>query len=530
MAEQAQGQGAAAEATSAELSLLDEILGETQMKPSDEGYDVTKKGIQALVKELLSPKHVGEKVDKAFADALIAEIDEKISRQVDVILHNADFQKLESSWRGLKFAVDKTDFRENIKIELLNVSKADLMTDFEDAPEIVKSGLYKIAYTAEYGTFGGKPIGAIFANYEVRPRPAGRAPPPEVRGGRGDVLRAPSSRRRAPQFFGENNFSKLPNLRDLHAIFEGPQYTKWQAFRESEDARYVNLLMPRFLLRLPYGGKTTPAKTFNYEEDVIGNHEAYSWGNAAYAVATRVAGQLRRHRWCPNIIGPQAGGAVENLPLHQYEAIGEIQTKCPTEVQISERREFELSEEGFISLTFRKDADNACLLLGQQLPRRRRPSASPPQGKDAELNYRLGTQLPYMFVVSRIAHYLKVLQREQIRTWKEAAITEARAQQVDRPVRRRHGRGQPPAVRGKRPLRRAQITVIGHPGQRRLVQGRHEGAPALQVHGRVLHAQPRGQAREGVARSAFPPTARVVGEDGLPWGGPRLGARGLSRA
>src|SRR5271154_6329209 len=143
-----------AETTTTELSLLDEILGETHLKPADEGYDVTKKGIQALVKELLSPKHVGEKVDKAFADALIAEIDEKISRQVDVILHNPDFQKLESSWRGLKFAVDRTDFRENIKVEILNVSKQDLMTDFEDAPEITKSGLYKIAYTAEYGTFG----------------------------------------------------------------------------------------------------------------------------------------------------------------------------------------------------------------------------------------------------------------------------------------------------------------------------------------------------------------------------------------
>src|SRR5579859_618617 len=169
MADQTQGAAGEAAATTTEGSLLDEILSETKLTPTDEGYDVTRTGIKALMKELLSPKHQNEKVDKAFADALIAEIDEKISRQVDVILHHPDFQKLESAWRGLKFVIDHTDFRENIKVELLNVSKQDLLTDFEDAPEITKSGLYKIAYTAEYGTFGGKPYGAMFSNFEFGP-------------------------------------------------------------------------------------------------------------------------------------------------------------------------------------------------------------------------------------------------------------------------------------------------------------------------------------------------------------------------
>ena len=413
------------------------------------------------MRELLSPKHQNEKVDKAFADALISEIDEKISKQVDVILHHPDFQKLESSWRGLKFVVDHTDFRENIKIELLNVSKADLATDFEDAPEITKSGLYRIAYTQEYGTFGGKPYGCMFANYEFGPGPA------DVQllqncAAVAAMAHAPFFAAAGPTFFGDKDFLKLPNLRDLKAIFEGPQFTKWQSFRSSEDARYVGLTMPRFLLRLPYGNKTVPAKNFTFEEDVVGRHERYLWGNASYAMASRIADSFAKFRWCPNIIGPQAGGSVEDLPLHQYEAMGEIQTKCPTEVQISERREFELSEEGFIGLTFRKDADNACFFSANscQKPKTFGQSA---EGKDAELNYRLGTQLPYMFVICRIAHYLKVLQREQIGSWKERLDLENELNKwIGQYVADMDNVS--PAIRGKRPLRKAQIIVEDVPG------------------------------------------------------------------
>jgi type VI secretion system protein ImpC len=461
MSDEAQSAGGAAAATTTEASLLDDILSETKLTPTDDGYDVTRMGIKALLKELLSPKHQNEKVDKAFADALIAEIDEKISRQVDVVLHHPDFQKLESAWRGLKFAVDHTDFRENIKVEVLNVSKSDLMTDFEDAPEITKSGLYKIAYTAEYGTFGGKPYGCMFANYEFGPGPQ------DIQllqncAAVSAMAHAPFFAAGGPQFFGDKDFLKLPNLRDLHAIFEGPQYTKWQSFRTSEDSRYVGLCMPRFLLRLPYGNKTQPAKNFSYEEDVVGRHERYCWGNAAYAMASRIADSFAKFRWCPNIIGPQAGGSVEDLPLHQYEAMGEIQTKCPTEVQISERREFELSEEGFIALTFRKDADNACFFSANscQKPKTFGQSA---EGKDAELNYRLGTQLPYMFVVCRIAHYIKVLQREQIGSWKERLDLERELNTwIGQYVADQDGVSA--AVRGRRPLRKASITVEDVPG------------------------------------------------------------------
>ncbi|MFP6685519.1 MAG: type VI secretion system contractile sheath large subunit, partial [Polyangiaceae bacterium] len=265
-----------------------------------------------------------------------------------------------------------------------------------------------------------------------------------------------------PEFFGLDDYLGLPNMKDLKAVFEGPQYTKWQSFRESEDSRYVGLTMPRFLLRLPYGQNTRPVKAFNYEEEVIGEHQSYLWGNSAFALATRVADSFAKYRWCPNIIGPQSGGALEDLPLHQYEAMGEMQTKVPTEIMLTERREYELSEEGFIGLTFRKDSDNACFFSANsaQKPKNFGNSA---EGKDAELNYRLGTQLPYLFVTCRLAHYIKVLQREQIGSWKERADLERELNQwIGQYVADMEA--PPKGVRSRRPLRAAKIEVTDVPG------------------------------------------------------------------
>jgi type VI secretion system protein ImpC len=429
-----------------EGSLLDQILSETKIAPGDEAYSVARKGVEAFISELIRPQRANEKVD---------------SKQLDEIIHDTKFQDLESAWRGLKFAVDRIDFRENVRCEVLSVSKEDLQTDFEDAPEITKSGLYKLAYTAEYGQFGGKPYGAIFSNYFFGP-------------GAQDVAllqncaavsamsHAPFFGAAAPQFFGNNDYLTVPNLKDLKSIFEGPQYAKWQAFRESDDARNVGLVMPRFLLRLPYGQNTVPAKSFQYEEQAVGEHGKYLWGNATYALATRVADSFAKYRWCPNIIGPQSGGTVEDLPLHQYEALGETQTKIPTEIMISERREFELSEEGFIALTYRKDSDNACFFSANSTQKPKYFGQSP-EGKAAELNYRLGTQLPYLFVTCRIAHYLKVLQREQIGSWKERQDLETELNKwIGQYVADMDSVS--PAVRGRRPLRQAQITVENVPG------------------------------------------------------------------
>jgi type VI secretion system protein ImpC len=443
-------------------SLLEEILAESKLKPSDDGYDIAKRGVQAFVAEMLAPNRMQEKVDKVIVDAMIAEIDKRLSAQVNEILHQPALQKLESAWRGLKFLVDRTDFRENIKVEMLNVSKEALLNDFEDSPETVKSGLYKIAYSNEYGVFGGKPYGMICADYEFGPGPQDIQLLSKC-AAVAAMSHAPFLSNASPAFFGEKDFLNLPNLKDLKSLFEGPQYARWQSFRESEDARYVGLCMPRFLLRLPYGETTVPVKAFNFTEDVVGHHERYLWGHSSTALASRVVDSFAKFRWCPNIIGPQAGGSVDTLPLHQYQAMGEIQTKTPTEVMLTERREFELSEEGFIGLTFRKDTDNAAFFSANSV-QKPKTFGNSPEGKAAETNYRLGTQLPYMFIMTRLAHYLKVLQREQIGTWKERADLERELNgwlsqyvaDMDDPA---------PTVRSKRPLRTAKVKVEDVEGQ-----------------------------------------------------------------
>jgi type VI secretion system protein ImpC len=453
-----------AQAEEGELSLLDEIVQATRLKPTDEGYSMTKRGLQAFLDEMLKPEKEGVKVVPAVVDEMIAALDEKLSAQMDMILHNEQFQKLESAWRSLKFLVDKTNFRENIKVEIVNVSKQDLLDDFDDAPEITKSGLYKTAYTSEYGQFGGQPYGMMLGNYEFGPAPQDIKLLQYV-ASVATMAHAPFISAAGPAFFGLEDFSGLPNLKDLKSIFEMPQYIKWQSFREAEDARNVGLTLPHFLLRLPFGPDTQPVKGFNYKENVSGGNGDFLWGNSAFAFASRVSDSFAQYRWCANIIGPQGGGAVEDLPVYQYEAMGELQSKIPTEVLISERREFELAEEGFIALTMRKGSDNAAFFSANSV---QKPKVFPntPEGKQAETNYKLGAQLPYTFVISRLAHYLKVIQRENIGTWKERNELET---EINNWIRQyvAEQASVSPGVRSRRPLRKAQVTVSdveGDPG------------------------------------------------------------------
>lgn len=445
-------------------SLLDQLIESAHIKPGDESYSIARQGIQAFVSQLLEPQRAVERVTAATVDDMIAELDRKLCAQVDAILHHDDFQRLESAWRSLKFLVDRTNFRENVKLQLLNVSKSKLQDDFEDSPEITKSGLYKTLYTAEYGQFGGQPFGAVIANYEFGP-------------GSQDVkllqsVASVSAMGHAPfiaaagaSFFGVDSFEQLPNLKDLSSIFEGPQFAKWNGFRESEDARYVGLTLPHFLLRLPYGAETVPVKKFNYKEDVSTGGHDFLWGNAAFAFATRLTDSFADYRWCANVIGPQGGGAVNDLPIYTYESMGEMQNKIPAEVLISERREFELAEQGFIALTMRKNSDNAAFFSANSVQKPKFFGNSK-EGKEAELNYKLSTQLPYMFVVNRLAHYIKVIQRENIGTWKERGDLE---KELNIWIRQYVADMDNPAegVRSRRPLRQAEITVSdveGDPG------------------------------------------------------------------
>ena len=451
--------------------------------------------MEAFLHQLLEPGREVAKVSGAVLDQMVAEVDKKLSLQIDAIMHAAEFKNLESAWRSMKYLVDKTDFRENIKIELLNVSKDNLLEDFEDSPEVVKSGLYKTAYTAEFGQFGGQPYGAMIANYDFGPGPQDVKLLQYV-ASVAAMSHAPFIASAGPGFFGLTDFSNLPNLKDLKSIFESPQYTKWRSFRESEDARYVALTMPRFLLRLPYGPETLPVKKFNYQEDVSQSHDLYTWGNAAFAFASRLNDSFAKYRWCANIIGPAGGGAVEDLPLHQFQSMGATQTKIPTEVLVSERREFELAEEGFIALTMRKGSDNAAFFSANSVQKPKFFGISK-AGKEAELNYKLG-HADAVHVRHQPPGALPQGAPEGEHRDVEGALgTADGAQHLDRTVRVRHGGPfglgpePPPAADGR-----------GHRGGRRrgagLVPGRTEGPPALQVHGGVLHPVARREAGQAV--------------------------------
>ena len=440
-------------------SLLDEITVATGIKDK-EAKRIARRGVQELLANLVAAPV--EKIDKALIDAYIAEIDSKLSAQVDEVLHHQDVQKLESAWRGLKFVVDQTDFRENIKIDIINVSKDELLEDFENSPEIVKSGLYQHVYTAEFGQAGGEPFGAMIANYEFGPGPRDIALMQKV-SAVAAMSHCPFTAAAGAEMFGLEDFQEIPKLKDLESIFDGPQYTKWNSFRDSPDSRYFGLTMPRFLLRHPYDPSAHPVKAFNYEEKVVDDHSKYLWGNASLAFATRLTSSFADSRWTMNCTGPQAGGMVENLILHQYKTMEGIETKIPTEVLISDRREYELAECGFIGLTMYKNTDKACFFSANSV---QKPKTFPgtEEGQADQTNYKLGTRLPYMMMISRLAHYLKVIQRDNLQTWQtptkmQTELTEWMRQyaaDMDNPTE---------AVANRRPIRKFNIEVSEVPGE-----------------------------------------------------------------
>ncbi|MBY4887923.1 MULTISPECIES: type VI secretion system contractile sheath large subunit [Enterobacterales] len=360
-----------------------------------------------------------EKLDKNLLDHHIAELDRQISRQLDAVMHHDEFQKVESAWRGLKSLVDKTDFRQNVKIEVLDVSKDDLRQDFEDAPEIIQSGLYLQTYVAEYDTPGGEPIGAVISAYEFDAsaqdiallrnlsKVAASAHMPFI----GSV---------GPQFFLKDSMEEVAAIKDIGNYFDRAEYIKWKSFRDTDDSRYIGLTMPRVLGRLPYGPDTVPVRSFNYIEEVKGpDHDKYLWTNASFAFAANMVQSFISNGWCVQIRGPQAGGAVQDLPIHLYDLGTGNQVKIPSEVMIPETREFEFANLGFIPLSYYKNRDYACFFSANST---QKPALY--DTADATANSRINARLPYIFLLSRIAHYLKLIQRENIGTTKDRRLLE----------------------------------------------------------------------------------------------------------
>ncbi len=375
--------------------------------------------LRVFVQSISDSSVTVDKIDKTLLDQQIGAIDEKISRQLDEILHHQEFQTLESTWRGLKFMVDRTNFRKNVKIEMLDVSKEALQQDFEDSPETIQSGLYRHVYTQEYDTPGGEPVSAIVSAYEFDSKPQDIALLQNL-SKVASSAHCPFIGSVGPAFFRKPEIKELPGIEDLSNYMDRAEFIKWRAFRETEEARYVGLVLPRFLLRLPYSHETAPLKEFNYTESVTGEqHDRYLWGNASFAFATNMIRSFQDHGWCVQIRGPESGGKVEDLPIHLYDVGRGNQMKIPTEILIPETREFEFANQGFIPLSFYKNRNYACFFSANSIQK--------PQVYDdpnVTANSRINSRLPYIFLTSRLAHYLKVIQRENIGATKNAAMLE----------------------------------------------------------------------------------------------------------
>ncbi|MEX2176526.1 MAG: type VI secretion system contractile sheath large subunit [Pirellulaceae bacterium] len=400
---------AASSSAVAEEGFLDQIIKATKPR-SDIQIETAKKSLQEFVGKLLEPGAVVSKDVEKTINFWIAEIDKRISAQLNEIMHQEEFQKLEASWRGLFYLVDKTETSTSLKIRVLNASKKDLLKDLEKASEFDQSGLFKKIYEAEYGIFGGEPYGVLVGDYEFSNHPEDMALLERV-GQVAAASHAPFISAADPTLFGLDSFTEIDAKRDLAKIFDSVEYAKWKSFRESEDSRYVGLCLPHTLMRLPYGDKTRRTEGFRYEEDVDGrDHSKYLWGNAAYAMGTRITDSFAKCGWLASIRGVQGGGLVEGLPTHTFSTDeGDVALKCPTEVAITDRREKEFSDLGFIPLVHCKGRDFAAFFAAQSCQKAKLYNKD-----EANANAMLSTQLQYILCVSRFTHYLKAMARDKI--------------------------------------------------------------------------------------------------------------------
>jgi type VI secretion system protein ImpC len=354
--------------------------------------------------------------------AIIAEIDKKLTDQVNLILHHERFQQVESAWRGLHYLVNNTETDEMLKIRVMNISKKELSKTLRKYKGVAwdQSPLFKRIYEQEYGQLGGEPYGCLVGDYHFDHTP----PDVELLGQMAQIAagaHAPFIAGAAPALMGMDSWQELANPRDLSKIFAAPDYAAWRSLREADDAKYVGLAMPRFLARLPYGAKTNPVEEFDFEEETGGGvHTKYTWANSAYAMAVNINRSFKLYGWCSSIRGVESGGAVEGLPVHTFPSDdGGVDMKCPTEIAISDRREAELANSGMMPLIHRKNTDVAAFIGAQSL---QKPFEY--QDPDATANARLAARLPYLFASCRFAHYLKCMVRDKVGSFKERADME----------------------------------------------------------------------------------------------------------
>src|SRR5579863_7417267 len=420
MAETKQAEAAAAVAT--EPDQFSALLQKEFKPKTDRARAEVERAVQTLAEQALSETAVISDDVIGTIKAIIAEIDKKLSDQVNLILHNERFQQLESAWRGLNYLVSNTETDEMLKIRVMNISKKDVGKTLKKYAGAAwdQSPLFKKLYEEEYGQLGGEPYGCLVGDYYFDHTPGDV----EMLGQMAQIAaaaHAPFLAASNPSLMGMDSWQELANPRDLKKIFAAPDYAAWRSLRDSDDAKYVGLAMPRFLARLPYGAKTSPVEEFDFEEDTSGgNHSKYTWANSAYAMAVNVNRSFKLYGWCSQIRGVESGGTVEGLPVHTFPSDdGGVDMKCPTEIAISDRREAELANCGLMPLIHRKNSDVAAFIGAQSL---QKPAEY--TDPDATSNARLSARLPYLFASCRFAHYLKCMVRDKVGSFKERADME----------------------------------------------------------------------------------------------------------
>jgi type VI secretion system protein ImpC len=412
-----QTESAVLDAPVVEESAFGALLNKEFKPKTEQAREAVELAVKTLAEQALSNSVTMSDDSYRTISAIIGEIDRKLSEQINLIIHHEQFQALENGWRGLHYLVNNTETDEKLKIRFMDVSKNELRRNLKRFKGVGwdQSPLFKSIYESEYGQLGGEPYGCMVADYFFDHTP----PDVEMLQSISKVAAAahtPFISGASPAVMQMDSWQELANPRDLTKIFQNTEYAPWHSLRQSDDSRYIGLAMPRFLGRLPYGVKTNPVDEFDFEEDTDGtDHSKYNWVNAAYAMAVNINRSFKHYGWCTSIRGVESGGVVENLPCHTFPTDdGGVDMKCPTEIAISDRREAELSKNGFIPLLHRKNTDYAAFIGAQSL---QKPAEY--YDADATANANLSARLPYLFACSRFAHYLKCIVRDKIGSFKE---------------------------------------------------------------------------------------------------------------
>jgi len=462
MAEESAVQGTTLQGVEFQGNEFASLLNKEFKPKTEEAKSAVEHAVQTLAQQALANTNLISSDVMGSIEAMIAAIDKKMSDQVNAVLHHADFQKLESAWRGLHFLVNNTETDEMLKIRVMNISKAELGKTLKSykGTKWDQSPLFKKIYEEEFGQFGGCPYGCLIGDYYFDQSP----PDVEMLGEMAKVAAAalaPFIAAVSPTVMQMDSWQELANPRDLTKIFGTPEYAGWRSLRESDDARYLGLAMPRFLSRLPYGAKTSPVEKFNFEEETAGgDHSKYTWSNAAYAMAVNINRSFKLYGWCSRIRGVESGGAVEGLPTHTFPSDdGGVDMKCPTEIAISDRREAELARNGFMPLIHKKNSDFAAFIGAQSL---QKPAEY--DDPDATANANLAARMQYMFACNRFGHYLKCIVRDKVGSFKERADMEKWLNNWIRNYVDGDPANSSEATKAQKPLAAAEVIVEEVPG------------------------------------------------------------------